>query len=184
MKTYHKCVRLTQVPSGTTITETQVSKWFLGLLGRSYCHIVRQEDRTVESLKAFRQCAALNLRESFFTTTLESGELAGNENKFAYQKAYRKYSGLDEKLHVRIIQSALAVYNESMITKVRYLERDLKRMYLDGSNDKTLLRPDLPDLPRPINFERRDRHRERLIYRAKHQLAIIDTLRLDNAESV
>lgn len=63
-------------------------------------------------------------------------------------------------------------------TSVRLLEKQLKLSYLSGDTSNSyLLRPELPDLPRLLDFQSdREKQIKQLKVRAKHQMRLIALL--------
>lgn len=133
-----------------------------------------QELRIVEALKAFRQLSTLILKQSF-QATLDKAKNSKALNNSNFETMFCRLSGLCKDAHAPIIRIAINEYQSFQEVRIRFLERDLKLMYLNP-DDRILLRPSLPDLPRLINFEPRDSFKAQLLFRAQHQTALIDNL--------
>jgi hypothetical protein len=190
-KRFWKCKLLMTVPYGTEITVESLAKFTLGLTGRSDCFLKGDRNRQVESVKAFRQAAAVLVQQSF-QKLLDDSKLAIDENVKAFSASFLKESGLVDQT-TPIVQTAINEYKDDSTLRIRYLERDLKRTFMAGTvqvegpsgptietvspSDKILLRPNLPQLPRKINFSLREKHMLQLRFRAEHQLSIIQLLR-------
>jgi len=174
-KRFEKLEFLFSVPSGTEIQLEELAQFCVGLSGRSTC-LLRGEskDRLVEAVVAFRQAAAFLIRQEF-QNSLDTAKAAVLDNAKNFGVAFIELSGLDER-YTSVIQTAINEYRSDRNTRIRYLERDLKNLYLSPT-DKSLLRPNLPDLPRRIDFSRKDKMVERLKFRATHQLNIRALLR-------
>lgn len=99
-------------------------------------------------------------------------------NVTAYQKAFINYHGSDNSESGSVLSDVIEEYKTSQTLSIRYLERDIKRLYLEPI-DKLLLRPNLLDIPRPIDFKVRDKQQKMLKLRAEHQLTIINFLKVD-----
>lgn len=177
-KRYRKVCLLMTVPYGTEISERDLAYWVSGLQARSTCFLERGdiEQKHVECIKAFRQAAAILIQQEF-QKDLNSAKAAINANKENFVSCFKRSTGLGNQ-HGSALNSAINEYYESQVIKIRYLERDMKSLYLNPT-DKLLLRPNLLDLPRLICFNKRDKHINKLIFRAKHQNNIINLLRFD-----
>lgn len=161
---------LFSVPSGSEIRLDDLAQFCVKLSGRSTCLLKREDrDSLVEAVVAFRQAAAYLIRQEF-QNSLDTAKAAVQSNNKDFDVAFTELSGLDDQ-YTSVIQTAIREYCTDRNTRIRYLERDLKNLYLNPT-DKSLLRPNLPDLPRPIDFRRRDKMTERLLFRATHQLNI------------
>jgi hypothetical protein len=134
--------------------------------------------RLVEAVTAFRQAAALLIRQEF-QKSLDDAKFAHFENLKDFNAHFRtafiaagvlKSSGSYDQYH-SVIQTALSEYSEDSFVRCRNLEKDLKLLYLNPT-DKLLLRPNLPDIPRRIDFRQRDEMIQKLRYRATHQINI------------
>jgi hypothetical protein len=190
-KKLHRCKLLMTIPYGTEIKVEDLSKFVLDLSGRSSCFLNRGDNhRHVEVIKPFRQAASFLIQQQFQKLLDESkSAIEINSNNFA--EYFKNSSGLKDQL-TPIIPIAIKEYQEHSKLRVRYLERDLKKTYLGGTRldennmpvpveptNKVLLRPNLPHIPRKINFKTREKHMEQLRFRAKHQMEIIKALSLD-----
>jgi hypothetical protein len=191
-KRFEKCKLLITVPYGTEISVEDLAKFSLDLSGRSDCFLkIGNTNRQVEAVKAFRQAAAVLIQQSF-QKLLDDSKQAVEQNVKAFSASFLKQSGLADHF-TPIMHVAINEYTEDGMLRVRYLERDLKKTYLGGTSiqkgpsgpisinvspsDKVLLRPNLPQLPRRINFSLREKHVQQLKFRAEHQLGIIELLR-------
>jgi hypothetical protein len=128
--------------------------------------------------------------------TLRKAKKAHSENVKYYELAMKKrflipkhetlesctssdcFYGITRYERDQIIESACNIYNESVKVKIRFLERDIKRQYLEPSL-VGMLRPQLEDLPRRINLEPKDPFQARIKMRMEHLSAIIDVFRTD-----
>jgi len=192
-KRFEKCKLLMTVPYGTEISVEGMANFTCHTTGRSNCFLqVGNYERHVEAQKSFRQGAAVLIQQQF-QKLLDDGKAAITANAENFKTAFLLSSGLRDQPSP-VMQTAINEYVEDSTTRIRYLEGDLKRSYLGGTiisksptgeevieyttpSIKTLLRPNLPQIPRLINFSRREKHMERLIFRAEHQLKLIELLR-------
>jgi hypothetical protein len=191
-KRFVKCKLLMSVPYGTEVSVESLAKFTLENTGRSDCHLDRGNTaRLVESSKAFRQAASVLLQQSF-QKLLDDSKQAVRKNAEAFRASFLQSSGLADQF-TPIMQVAIEEYLNDGVLRIRYLERDLKITYLGGTVlkegptgptvehvaplDKILLRPNLPQLPREINFKHRDKHMQQLKFRAEHHLGIVRLLR-------
>lgn len=187
-----KCKLLMSVPYGTEVSMEALAKFTLGVTGRSDCLLDRGNTaRLVESIKAFRQASSVLLQQSF-QKLLDNSKQAVHKNAEAFRASFLKLSGLADQFSP-IMQVAIEEYLNDGKLRIRYLERDLKITYLGGTIrkegpdgptieyvsplDRILLRPNLPQLPREINFKHREKHAEQLKFRAEHHIGIIRLLR-------
>jgi hypothetical protein len=175
-KRYEWCRLLMTVPCGTEISLKDLSRFCVQAQGRSFCLLsgTVNEESLVESVKAFRQGSALLIKQKF-QEDLNVAKAALESNSLEFQKAFKAHSGLADQF-TPVMQTAIQEVLEDSRTRIRYLERDLKLQFLNPS-DKSLLRPNLPDLPRRIDFSIRDKGLERLRYRGEHLKSIIGLLR-------
>lgn len=192
-KRFERCRLLMTVPYGTEIRVEDMAKFINHITGRSNCFLhVGDRERYVEAIKCFRQSAAILIQQQF-QKLLDDAKSAISTNAETYTAKFRQASGLSDH-STSVMQTAIEEYINEGKTRIRYLERDLKKTYLGGTvisksplgeevithlepTIKTLLRPSLPQIPRLINFEARDKHIERLKFRAEHQINIITMLR-------
>jgi hypothetical protein len=135
--------KLVEVPYGTSIPLKRLAQWCLSLQGRSYCLLSHKceegnEGKLVEAVKAFRQVASLQIKQRF-QLDLNAAKVAFENNKRTYLNALKIHSGLGDKNESVMLQANNDVISEQEI-RIRYLERDLKRMYLEPT-DIQLLRP-------------------------------------------
>jgi hypothetical protein len=181
------------VPYGAEISLVELSKFCLTTTGRSDCFLQVGDitNRQVEAVKAFRQAASVLIQQSF-QKLLDDSKQAVQTNAIAFRASFLKRSGLADQFKPTM-QVAIDEYVSDSTLRVRYLERDLKKTYLGGTvvvngpkgpetvavspSDKTLLRPNLPQIPRVIDFTQRDKHMSQLRFRAEHQMNIISMLR-------
>jgi len=165
------------LPYGSEISVEKLSRFCVQLSGRSFCLLsgTGNEDRLVESVKAFRQGAALLIRQKF-QEDLNVAKAAVEDNLKEFRKAFIARSGLADQFSP-VMQKAIEEVSKDSTTRIRYLERDLKLQFLNPT-DKQLLRPNLPDLPRRIDFSKRDGQSERMRYRAEHQRKLVQLLRV------
>jgi hypothetical protein len=172
---FFRLSRLVEVPYGTSISTRDLAQWCVGLQGRSWCLPSRMgsDDSFVEHVKAFRQIAALQIKQRF-QSDLDEAKMAVQSNKETYLDALETSSGLSDQ-YKHALREAYNEVIEEQTVRIRYLERDLKRLYLSPT-DARLLRPNLPDVPRRIDFSSRDMHKRKIVVRAEHQMAIIDVL--------
>lgn len=175
-KRYEWCRLLMTIPYGTEISLHQLSQFCVQLAGRSFCLLsgTGNEERLVESVKAFRQAAALLIKQKF-QDDLNVAKAAIESNQKEFRLAFKAHSGLADQF-TQAMQTAIEEVVKDSVTRVRYLERDLKLLFLDPT-DRSLLRPNLPDVPRRIDFSKRDGHTERMKYRAEHQRLLVQLLR-------
>jgi hypothetical protein len=163
------------VPHGTEISIQDLSRFCVQTLGRSSCLLEGANDaRLVESVKAFRQVAALLIKQEF-QDSLDAAKAAEEENRKEFREHFLVHSGLGDQL-TPIVQTALEEVAEGQRTRIRLLERDLKLQYLNPS-DRQLLRPNLLDVPRRIDFTQRDGFTQKMKHRAEHQKRIVQVLR-------
>lgn len=175
-KRYEWCRLLMTIPYGTEIPIQKLSAFAVQQMGRSFCLLsgTGNEERFVESVKAFRQAASFLIKQKF-QEELNVAKAAISTNLEEFRKAFIARSGLADQF-TQVMQTAIEEVSTDSNTRIRYLERDLKLQYLNPT-DKQLLSPNLPDLPRRIDFSNRDRHLERLKYRAEHQRMLVQLLR-------
>lgn len=174
-KKLNKIKDLMTVPYGTEIQLESLANFICSLTGRSTCFLQKgNNEQLVEATKAFRQASSFLIKQDF-QVQLNAAKAASSDNLKSFSNAFKTHSGLGDQ-YTTVIQEAINEYKEDSNTRIRYLERDLKNLYLDPT-DKTLLRPNLPDLPRPIDFTRRDKATERMKFQAEHQLRLINFLR-------
>jgi hypothetical protein len=175
-KRFEWCRLLMTLPYGSEIPINELSQFCVQNMSRSFCLLsgTGNEDRLVESVKAFRQGAALLIKQKF-QEDLNVAKAAIQENLNEFRKAFIARSGLADQFSP-VMQKAIEEVSQDSVTRIRYLERDLKLQFLNPS-DKQLLRPNLPDLPRRIDFSKRDVHQLRLRYRAEHQRMLVQLLR-------
>jgi hypothetical protein len=175
-KRFEWCNLLMTVPHGTEISLHAMAHFCVHHMGRSFCLLenLGSEDRLEEAVKAFRQGASTLIRQRF-QDDLNGAKAALKENLNEFRSQFKTRSGLADKFTQTMSQAMEEVAKDSE-TKIRYLERDLKLMFLNPS-DKSLLRPNLPDLPRRIDFSKRDKQTERMRFRAEHQKLLIQLLR-------
>jgi len=192
-KRFEKCKLLMTVPYGTEIPSIELAKFTLDLTGRSSCFLTNKEQqgKLVEPLKAFRQAASLLIQQQF-QKWLDEAKDAVQANARTFSAVFQQASGLSDH-STPVVQTAINEYLEERTLHVYYLERDLKKTYMGGTQLlqglsggevkyveptlKVLLRPKLPHIPRLINFNKREKHMEQLKFRAVHQLNIIHMLR-------
>jgi hypothetical protein len=175
-KRFEWCKLLMTVPYGTEISVAAMSRFCVHHYGRSLCMLGNpgNEARLVESVSAFRQAAALLIRQRFQEDlTVAKAAIESNRNEF--QKAFVARSGLNDQF-TPVMQTAIEEVAADSRTRIRYLERDLKLQFLNPT-DTSLLRPNLPDLPRRIDFSKRDKRDQVMRYRAEHQRQLIQLLR-------
>lgn len=193
-KRYEKCKLLMTIPYGTEIRVDDLAHFVLGLTGRSGCFLqVGNNERHVEAISCFRQGAAVLIKQRF-QKLLDDAKVAIKDNALNFSAHFKKSSGLSDQSPT-VMQTAINEYVNDSQARIRYLERDLKQSYLGSTkitkcpetgqeiilriepSNKTLLRPNLPQVPRLIDFSNRDKHVETLKIRAEHQLSIIEMLR-------
>jgi len=169
------CLDLMKVPSGSEIGEKEIAEWVSDLLGRSLCNIGRGTSVFSDCyVKVFRQISALIIRQSF-QKTLYSSKDAARENEEMFRTHFLERSNLCSEIHTSAIEYSLNLYSESQTVKVRYLERDLKNVFLK-CNDRLLLRPNLLDIPRKLDFSQRDKYRNLSLFRTNHLKQVIRVL--------
>jgi hypothetical protein len=175
-KRFEWCRLLMTLPYGSEIMIEDLSQFCVQISDRSFCLLSKtgNEERLVESVKAFRQGAALLIKQKF-QEDLNVAKAAIQDNLKEFQKAFIARSGLADQF-TPVMQKAIEEVSKDSTTRIRYLERDLKLQFLNPT-DKQLLRPNLPDLPRRIDFSKRDVHQNRIRYRAEHQRMLIQLLR-------
>jgi hypothetical protein len=175
-KRFEWCLVLMTIPYGTEVKLEDLAEWCVGLAGRSCCLLKRgNNERLVESIKAFRQAAAMLIKQRF-QDDLNAAKAALESNLKEFEAQFRARSGLGDQ-YSPVMQTAIEQVRTDSRTSIRYLERDLKLLFLNPS-DKQLLRPNLVDMPRRIDFSNRDAHKLRLKYRAEHQKYLIQLLRV------
>lgn len=140
----------------------------------------------MEIEKLFRQGAAILIQQQF-QKLLDDAKSALAENSVRFKAEFGKSSGLRDH-SPQAMQTAISEYVEDSNTRIRFLERDLKLVYLGGKlpsdeslrrpTNKVLLRPNLPQVPRLINFSKRDKHQEKIRHRAEHQLSLMNLLKV------
>jgi len=146
-------------------------------------------------ISTFTSLSAFMIR-SRGAQTLRKAKAAHSENVKYYKKALQErflipkssdlktctasdcFYGITGKERDQIIDSTCSIYNDSLMIKIRFLERDIKRSYLEPSLSG-LLRPQLSDLPRRLDLEPRDAFISRIKMRAEHLSTIVDVLRVD-----
>jgi hypothetical protein len=176
-KRFEWCRTLMLIPYGTTISLLELARFCAGLQGRSDCLLSRRKDNTerhVEAVMAFRQAAALLIKQSF-QDDLNAAKAAIEFNLKEFQRQFNLRSGLVDQF-TQAMQTAVKEFQEDSTTRIRFLERDLKLAYLKPT-DKQLLRPNMLDVPRRINFAERDSHTQKMRFRAKHQKMLCQLLR-------
>jgi hypothetical protein len=175
-KRYEWCRLLMTLPYGSEIKLHDLSHFCVQAMGRSFCLLSRtgNTDRLVESVKGFRQGAAFLIKQKF-QEDLNVAKAAIESNLKEFRLAFKARSGLADQF-MPVMQTAVEEVSTDSRTRIRYLERDLKLQYLNPT-DKQLLRPNLPDLPRKIDFSNRDVHQVKLRYRADHQRKLVQLLR-------
>jgi hypothetical protein len=175
-KRFEWCRQLMTVPRGTEISFQDLSRFCVQAMGRSFCLLSSRgsADNQVESVKAFRQGAALLIKQNF-QQSLEDAKKAIPENVQRFAAEFRKSSGLGDQ-YSQVMQAAIEEFTTDSRTRIRYLERDLKLQFLNPT-DRQLLRPHLIEVPRLIDFTQRDKALTRLRFRAIHQRQIIQMLR-------
>jgi hypothetical protein len=184
--------RLMLVPHGSNVTPENIAHFCAQIQGRNYCLLGNQgqryrqmgltqteveqalaqerEGKLVEGLNAFRQAASFLIKQRF-QSELTAAKAAVDENKVEYLKQLRLHGGLVGQ-YDDVMQAAYQEVISEQVVRIRYLERDLKRLYLQPT-DEMLLRPNLLEVPRRIDFSKRDGHQERLRMRAKHQFDLM-----------
>jgi hypothetical protein len=175
-KRFEWCNLIMTVPHGTEILIQDLSRFCVQIQGRSFCLLSSKgnDSGLVESVKAFRQGASLLIKQKF-QEELNAAKLAVEENLKDFETQFKLHSGLSGH-SAQAMQQAIQEVRDDSVTRIRFLERDLKLQYLNPT-DKSLLRPNLPDVPRRIDFSQRDTHLVRRRYRALHQKALIGLLR-------
>jgi hypothetical protein len=175
-KRYEWCRLLMTLPYGSEIKLHDLSHFCVQAMGRSFCLLSRtgNTDRLVESVKGFRQGAAFLIKQKF-QEDLNVAKAAIESNLKEFRLAFIARSGLADQF-MPVMQTAVEEVSTDSRTRIRYLERDLKLQYLNPT-DKQLLRPNLPDMPRRIDFSKRDAHQTKLRYRAAHQRKLVQLLR-------
>jgi len=191
-KRFNRCILLMSIPYGTDISVESLVKFVLNHTGRSDCFLqVGETDRYVEVMKTFRQAATILIQQSF-QKLLDESKAAVLLNAERFSAEFRKSSGLSDH-SPSVMQTAINEYTEGSMLRIRYLERDLKRAYLGGvkvihdpkgdyvvpttPSNKNLLRPNFPQIPRKINFSKREKHVEQIKFRATHHFGIINMLK-------
>jgi hypothetical protein len=162
------------------------------------CNIGRNEEGEINYKAAISSFASLTtlLIRGKGADTLRKAKIAHTENVKYYKKALQKrflipkgktldlcttsncYSGITGHERDRIIENAVQIYNDSIKVKIRFLERDIKRQYLEPSLIG-MLRPQLVDLPRRIDLEPKDAFHSRIKLRMEHLSTIVDVFRTD-----
>jgi hypothetical protein len=170
-----RCRSLMAVPSGTNITSKDISLWTFQMMGRGTCHINSLGEPAYENCsKTFSQLSALLIQRTF-QKTLDDSKAHSANNLVVFTEFFKKRWGMCNEKHISALNEAIREYQENQTLKIRFLEKDLKNVFLKP-NLRLLLRPNLLDIPRPISMEKRDKHETRLIFRAKHQMAIVKFL--------
>jgi hypothetical protein len=177
----NKALLLMAVPSGTNITSKDISKWTCSLLGRGTCNIdslgLSAYDEVV---KTFKQIAAVSIQRTF-QETLDTAKKDSANNLMLFTTHFQKHWELCNAKHTPAVFKAIEEYSENQTLKVRFLEKDLKNVFLKPCL-RLLLRPNLLDIPRPITMVKRDKHEAEAKFRAKHILSIINFLNLESRD--
>lgn len=134
---------------------------------------IQSEERKLEAIKAFQQAASFLIRQRF-ETDLDQAKRAISHNNESYKIALKQWPGLVDQ-NPSVLNAMVNEVQEESTVRIRYLERDLKRLYLQPTN-KGLLRPNLPDIPRFTDFKKSNSNIDKLRVRAEHQLNLINLL--------
>lgn len=195
-KKWKKASSLMTVPYGSVVTPEQIAIWVLSIQGRMKCCLLNRLSmvenqkknvfypemvekgialNTVEWVKSFRQAAAMLIQQRF-QKVLNQAKLSIKDNKIIFKEELLKRWKTKTYLSDRIMESAVMEYYESAASQIRFLERDLKNLYLAPQGDTLLLRPNHLTIPHTLQLNERDKHKNALLYRAEHQLSLIHIL--------
>lgn len=178
-----RCRSLMAVPSGTNISSKAIALWTFEMLGRGTCHINSLGQTAFDEVsKSFKQLSALLIQRTFQRTLDESKKHSAN-NQVVFAEHFKKHWRMCNEKHTSAFIEGIKEYQENQTLKIRFLEKDLKNVFLK-SNLRLLLRPNLLDIPRPLLMEKRDKHEARIKFQAKHHMAISKFFQIDRERTI
>jgi hypothetical protein len=163
--------RLLSVPFGTDVSRDQVKQFYCFLTSRSLC-VSDKEDNYPIAEAAIKQASALILKHKY-QSALSQAKEAIDYNKTSYQEHLSKAQPELVDKFPAVFSEAVEMYKEFSLTHIFLVEFALKDVYMGEHDVKLLLRPELPQIPRKIDFKKRDYHVEKLKIRAEHQLSVV-----------
>jgi len=166
-----KIKRLLSVPYGSDVSRDQIMQFYCFLTSRSLC-VSNNEENFLLAETAIKQASALVLKHKYQTALSQATEAIAH-NKNCYEDALMEAQPELADKFPAVFSEAVTAYKEFSLTHIYLVEFVLKDVYMGSHDVKLLLRPELPIIPRKIDFKKRDYHVEKLKFRAEHQLSIM-----------